>query len=344
MEVSELSATGIITAEELQAAYAAGKTPEVQSRFAKADESLFKHLSVAEVLYYIGGFIVFIGIVVLLAQNWESFNTVLKLLVTLGASLVAFVVGILFGSRENTKGLSQPFYMIAVLTLPVGVYQLLSGLGMKSEGVGVVTAVFSICSAFYLASFWMLRKIVFLLFGIFSLSILFFTVTDQLIGGNLAGEFQVNFYEYRLLILSLSYLLLGYAFDKTIVRALSGSLYALGIMGFLGAAYALQGWTPNQSLLWETLFPLFAFASMFLSTYLRRKTLLIFGAIGIMAYVIKITGQYFSEGLGWPFALVIAGLAFIGVGYFTYYLNKKYFNHATAVPMPPVVPPVFPTA
>jgi hypothetical protein len=323
-EVSELSAREEISEAELQAAFALGKQMKVFGT--TPSESLFHRLSIAEVLYYIGGFIVFLGIVILLAQNWESLTTSIKLLVTLGASAVSFSAALLFGRRNETRGLTHPFNLIAVMVLPIGIYQLFVAFGDGEITTGIITIIFAIVSFLYFVAYWFLKKIVFLLFGILSISIFYFLVTNLLIGDSLSSDAQLKFYEYRLLILGLSYLFLGKALDKTAVRGLSGSMYTLGIIGFLAAAYALQGWFPEQSLLWEVVFPLLAFLSMFLSTYVQRKSLLIFGAIGIMAYVIKITGQYFSAGLGWPLALVVAGLAFIGVGYFTYYMNKKYFN------------------
>jgi len=41
---------------------------------------------------------------------------------------------------------------------------------------------------------------------------------------------------------------------------------------------------------------------------------------------LEITSEYFSTGLGWPLALVIAGLAMIGVGYMSLSLKKKYLT------------------
>jgi hypothetical protein len=43
-----------------------------------------------------------------------------------------------------------------------------------------------------------------------------------------------------------------------------------------------------------------------------------------MIYILKITGEYFQDGLGWPLALVLAGLALIAVGYVAVYVNNKY--------------------
>ena len=47
---------------------------------------------------------------------------------------------------------------------------------------------------------------------------------------------------------------------------------------------------------------------------------------GLMAYILKITSEYFSSGLGWPLALILAGLAMIGVGYMSISIKKKYLS------------------
>ena len=40
----------------------------------------------------------------------------------------------------------------------------------------------------------------------------------------------------------------------------------------------------------------------------------------------KITFEYFTEGLGWPLSLVLVGFALMGIGYMAFYLNKKYMR------------------
>ena len=97
-------------------------------------------------------------------------------------------------------------------------------------------------------------------------------------------------------------------------------------MGFLGAALALGGWSPQQNIFWELIFPGLVFGIIFLSVYLKNKSFLVFGALYLMAYIIKITSEYFSQSLGWPLALVLAGFMLMGIGYFAFYLNQKYIK------------------
>ena len=77
---------------------------------------------------------------------------------------------------------------------------------------------------------------------------------------------------------------------------------------------------------WELIYPGLVFGALFLSVHIKSKAFLTWGTLFLMAYILKITSEYFSSGLGWPLALVIAGLAMIGVGYMSLSLKKKYLS------------------
>jgi len=143
-----------------------------------------------------------------------------------------------------------------------------------------------------------------------------------MVGGRPSFE-QLDFYEYRVLLVGLTYILLGYSLARHKLKPLTGWLYSFGVLGFLGAALALGGWTPNQNMFWEISFPAFSLGAMFVSIYLKSRSFLIFGAIFLMAYLLKITAEYFTDTLGWPLALVLAGLALIGIGFGTFYMKKQ---------------------
>ena len=78
--------------------------------------------------------------------------------------------------------------------------------------------------------------------------------------------------------------------------------------------------------MWEILFPGIVFGVVFLSVYLKSKSFLVFGSIYLMAYILKLTKEYFADSMGWPLALVISGLLLIGIGYAAFALNKKYID------------------
>src|SRR5262249_40735983 len=105
-----------------------------------------------------------------------------------------------------------------------------------------------------------------------------------------------------------------------------GALYGLGVLAFLGGALALGNWEPHQNVFWELIFPGLVFGVIFLSVHLKSKAFLTFGSMYLMGYILKITAEYFKNGLGWPLALILAGFLLMAVGYYSFYLNRKYIS------------------
>jgi hypothetical protein len=77
---------------------------------------------------------------------------------------------------------------------------------------------------------------------------------------------------------------------------------------------------------WDALYVPVIFAVLFLSVYLKSQAFLRVGSAFLMFYIIKISSKYFTDSLGWPLALVLAGFLLIGVGYFAHYLSNKYIK------------------
>lgn len=209
---------------------------------------------IAEVLYYIGGGVVFLGIVILLQQNWETLGFATKVLVTLGAGIAAYFVGLLFGRDERTEKAGSAFYLISALVLPMGLYIVFDNAGVDAGTLVFQSLISGIMFSMYFLSFSLFKKNVFLLFSILFGTWFLFSFTSFLVDGR--PYFDIwKFYEYRLLMVGLSYVFLGYAFSKGKHVSLTRDLYGFGILGFLGAAMSLGGWEPEQNIFWELLFP-----------------------------------------------------------------------------------------
>lgn len=314
--VRMLAAQKIITRDELILAYDEGSG-------GKADQVVGHKLGIAEILYYIGGAIVFLGIAILLAQNWSTLGFATKALATLGAGIAAYVVGVLFTRDQKTETVGSAFYLISALVTPIGLYVVFDNAGFDATSYGSQSLISGILLGMYLASYFVFRKNIFTVFSILFGTWFFFSFTSFLVS---SGSYYTDweFYQYRVLIVGLAYMLLGYDFSKNERSPLSAFLYSFGILGFLGTALSLGGWDPNQNVFWELIFPGLVFGALFLSIYLKSKSFLTWGTLFLMAYILKITAEYFSSGLGWPLALVLAGLAMIGAGYLSLSLKKKY--------------------
>jgi len=316
--IKNLAEQKILTKMEVNSAYDAGSGIQT-------DVVLSKKLGISDPLYYIGGAVVFLGIAILLAQNWSTLGFVTKLLATLGAGIAAYFVGVLFSRDERTENVGSAFYLISALVIPMGLYVVFNNAGYDAGSYGSQSLISGILFAMYISSYFVFRKNIFTLFSIIFGTWLFFSLTSAMVGSGPYFD-AGRFYEYRILVAGLTYILLGHAFSKNARSALSGFLYSFGILSFLGSALALGGWEPNQNVFWELIYPGLIFGTLFLSVYIKSKSFLTWGTLFLMAYILKITSEYFSGGLGWPLALVIAGLAMIGAGYMSISLKKKYLT------------------
>lgn len=315
-QIEALAKEKHLTKDELLDAYHSGESPHV-------DTTLTKHLTTAETLYYIGGFIVFLGICLLVSQNWGEFSAITKILVTLGSSIVAYIIGLILTKEQKNERVGIAFHLIAALTMPVGLVILFNETGLKLTNPSNVTLITAVLTVWYLLSFLVFRKALFLVFLIIFTDSLYYAATNQLFENYIATS--TTFAEYRSLVVALSLIFLGQFLSNTRYRPLTGTLRALGILSFLSTALVLGGWSPNQNIFWEIIFPGLALGTIYLSVYLQSKSFLIFGSLFLMAYILKITGEYFAQSLGWPTAVIFAGLVLIGIGYASFYVNNRYF-------------------
>ena len=313
--VSALAAAGDLNEAELTAAYRNGA----------GGESIDRQTRYSTVLYFIGGGVVVIGLVALIAQVWDDLGSVMHVAVTLGSGIAAFTTGV-FLSRRRWLGAAGPaFFLVAALVLPFGMAVTLDEAGLQPEQFLWQSLVSVVLMGAFTAAYLLFRSNSLLLYATAFATWAFFAVTGWIAGPN-PGINDLEFFEYRALAVGLSYLLLAFAFADTPRRALSGVFYGLGAMTFLGAAFALGGWAPSQNGFWELVFPGLVFAVLYASVHLKSKALLTFGSLFLASYLVKITSEYFSDSLGWPLALVISGMMLMGVGFLTFRLKRRYLN------------------
>ena len=126
--------------------------------------------------------------------------------------------------------------------------------------------------------------------------------------------------------LGLCYLMLGYALKWRRLSVLSGPLYFFGAPIVLGTTMALQGYAPDQRIFWELVYPVLLFAGLYLSVYLKSRSILIFSSLFLIGYVGKIMYEYFNDKLSGPLLFILAGIVIMATGYLTLSLNRKYFK------------------
>lgn len=281
-----------------------------------------KQTRITEMLYYLGAVIVFLGIALVLAQEWTGLTPNVRIMSTMGSAVAAFAVGLIASLCANAKRLGNAFYLIAAFTMPVGAIVCCDVMQCNLASPDVNMCVAGLLFVFFVLCYIFLKNSIFALFSIVYGTWLYFSTIGQILL-NSGLEDTGKAFLYMLLALGATYGVLGCAFKKTKLQHLSWVLYTAGSTIFLGSAFCLGGIKPSQDAVWELLFPILAFGTILLGAYYKERAFQIFGTLYLVSYIFKITVEYFSGQLGWALALVLAGLAMICSGYLSTWLKKK---------------------
>lgn len=141
--------------------------------------------------------------------------------------------------------------------------------------------------------------------------------------------YDSDFLKWASMLLGASYLFIGYGYrslwqstdlqDDKEKKAIQNVLYGFGTLAILGAGIFIGGF-------FDLLLIALIFGAFYGSVYLKSRSMLTLGALFLMAHIIKLTSKYFVDSIGWPVALIGVGFLVIGVGYVTFYLNKKFIS------------------
>lgn len=297
----------------------------VQGLESRADDSSSDKSSIVpKVLYTIGGVIAVVGVVVLLANNWSNIGFGGRWLVTVGFGLATFISAFLVYKKTEYNALSQVFFSISAITMFIGGFVWIDEVANTPwDGPSVSLLVSFILLVIFGSALYATKKKV--LHGI---STIFFTIAyyswiAQILKGS---GFDLSAIKdvivYASMILAVGYLMYGSWIHKTIeltetilYRIYTFCAFAL----FMGSALFLGG-------IWNFLYAFLAIGAVTLSINLKSRIGLVVSSIAIGVYCIKISVQYFADSISFSLALLCSGLLIIGLGYLTYYLNKKYIK------------------
>jgi len=171
-QVRNSAARHLISRDELTTAFDAGASTEVSQ-----DE--VQQAGVSHILYFVGGAIVFLGISVLIWQNWSTLPTATKILATLGSGVAAYLSGTFLSRSERLEVTGRAFYFISALVMPLGLHVTFDVAGLDTGSHGVQSLVAGILLVTYLLSYYVYRKTLFTIFNVIFASWLFFSFTNM---------------------------------------------------------------------------------------------------------------------------------------------------------------------
>lgn len=260
---------------------------------------------------YMGGIFVFAGICVFISMYWDDFGSAARVVVTLGSGIAAFIMALVCLHDKRYERAATPLFLTAALLQPTGIMVMLqeyaSG-GDPRYGVLFMTAYMLIQQG---AVFWAKQRSV-LGFSAILFGMIFFAYLFDMMGfdEDLIGA-----------VVGASLICIAYALQRSRHLAIAPFWYFIGAVILLWSVFDAVKNTPL-----ELVFLGVSASIIFLSTYVRSRTLLLVGTLAMLLYIGYFTAKHFANTLGWPIALVVIGIALIGVSAVAVRLNNKYIK------------------
>ncbi|QQR54398.1 hypothetical protein IPG41_04300 [Candidatus Peregrinibacteria bacterium] len=295
---------------------------EVLGRLNLVASAKSPQFSVTKILYILGAATVIIGISIFTAQVWDDMGSLSRIAITLGLGLLIAAMGSLLLKQKPKDNLGAIFHFIGGILIPGGATTTLYELRVDSVSLWLLAITFGVISAFYLLLNSAHKHPILTFFAIANgTTFIYLLVEAMLEATHLPYE---DLYAHLTMIIGVSYLFLAHAFRGGWNKKLLGALYFFGSGGFLGAAFSQV----FDSTPWQLFYFFIVLGGLFLSVYMKSRSILVMSTLFLIAHVSYITGEYFADSLGWPISLVLLGFTFIGLGYASVTINKKYIKGA----------------
>lgn len=285
----------------------------------KAPEKEKDRFSMVKILYVLGSVVIIAGIIILVSQMWKDIGTLGRIAVTFGMGMLMAIIGSLL--MEQKKYIGGVFHFIGGALIPGGTFVILQELSTGAVSHWIAAFSFLMIFFFYVLLYTYHRHPVLAFFAIANGT----TFLYLLIGAIVDGSYYANdeIYMYLTMIIGACYLVLARGFRKIWNKHLIGILHLLGTIGFLGAGFSH---VIEDSTFWKIFYFLVVLGYLALSAYMKSRSMLALSTLFLIMHISFITGLHFANSFGWPISLVILGFIFIGLGYASISINKRYIS------------------
>lgn len=304
----------------------------------KAENQQSHPIQISQILYVIGGIIVYVGIATLLSQRWLEFSFVTRLIFTLGLSFVSLIAAVVLAGQKNDllQSISLVHFIVAELTLPLGLWVVIEKLGYSLSNVGIFAAFAFAILLYNVVLYFSLKRDILVFFSIIWGVAFYFSFSGYILR-DIATTWMIDSYflVFGICFVILTYSLSGF-FERTgknIFRMIE--LVVMDLFGLAVAYYSLfslAGWKEYPVNIGEGIAEFAMLPAIILGFYFSFKnknyTMMVVTSIVLFIYIIKIVQRYlYNKLLDGPVAFILAGLTIILSGFVVlwsrnYYLQK----------------------
>jgi hypothetical protein len=317
-EISAKVNSGEISRQELMNRF--NLAPQGQPTEHFTQKSAPSNFSVTKMLYVLGALIVVIGIVIFFYQVWEDIGSFVRILITLGLGFIITALGSILIKDKPQDNIGLVFQFIGGMLIPGGALVMLHELDVSEQTLWPFAITFGIISLFYALLNYVHKNVVLTFFTIAHTTTFIYLLVGAMLDGSYYDTGEI--YAYLTMFIGASYLLLAHAFRSSWNSGIVSMLCFFGSIAFLGAAFSRV----FDSELWQMFYFIVILCGFYLSIYMKSRAILTMSTIFLIAHMSYITGEYFADSIGWPVSLVVLGLLFIGLGYVSINIGKKYIT------------------
>jgi hypothetical protein len=313
-EINSIAKNNVISLSSESPSHEKSHTEVSGSQSGHDESSEDKNSNLVKIFYGIGAIIVAVGVVILIAQNWSEIGIIGKTVVTLGIGLACYIYAF-FAKEDKFSYLSQILFGLSAFLMMFGVIVVLNHLEIMVSTWLQFWIALAFFGIFAFARYDTKRDILVLImagFATWAYYALFFQIFD--------ARIDADWVKVATIVLGVSYLLFAYDFQKDRRNGLvKNILYGLGVLMILVAAGQVGG-------IFDLVQILLIFAAIYLSVFIKSRTVLVISTLFLIIHIVKLTSEYFVDSIGWPLALIVMGFATIGIGYMSVFLNKKFIE------------------
>jgi hypothetical protein len=287
-------------------------------------------MNAADILYFVGAFVVYAAIATFLAQSWDSIGYIGRLASTVGIGGVLWATAAWLkqgkAASEQAHGIGNALLLIGSISLSVGV-----GVALGEFADDKTVPWLSVFGAIMIASLhfgmdMVVRSIITMFVAVAASVVAYVLLVAALFGPTISS---VDFWSIIGAFAGLMMIGAGAVSSRSQPnrQKLRTLLWALGGFGTMWALIT-PVFASEYKIIWQTLFPLVLYAAFYASIRLHSKNFLASGAIFLFVYVIYMSFNYFGSGLGAAGALLVSGIGIIGSAALVQSIRKKYFQKA----------------
>ena len=260
---------------------------------------------------YLGGLLVFTGLVIYSGMHWDAMSSIERIGITLGPGVIAYAVALACLSDPRYHRAITPLLLLAGLMLPGG---LLVAIGEYAQGddqrlalLLVLTAMIAVFGATFAA---IRRSTALFLLLIYAAS--WFAVSFDLL------ELPAN---WSAIVVG------GFLLAVTHGIARSRHVAISGVWYFAGSAILLIGaWDLLIPGRLDILYPGLAGLMLFVSLGERSRTMLLNSCFALTCFIGYYTIEYFENVGGWALLLITLGVLLLGMSKLALTLDRRYIR------------------